>query len=344
MVRSLEKEFLALGINLENAFVETEKELGVTPLADNKIVKGSKAILNAAQKLGYQMQPMPKAYNPETNCDLCGNCFLGCHQGAKWDARSYINQAIENGVTLIDSIKVERVLFSGNKVRGVEITDKKEIECGLVILAAGGLGTPVILQKSDVSAGNGLFIDAFEITYGIAHDLSQLKGSLMAAIDTEFLDKFGFVLSPFVDHWSQMPIFCGLWWNLIHGFPRSRILGLMTKITDSRSGKIEPNGKISKDLTEQDRLKLGQGANISRKILLEAGVDPASVITTTKRARGAHPGGTAAVGEVVDNDLQVIGTDGLYVCDSSVFPATPGLPPILTIVALAKCLVKRLLP
>jgi|WetSurMetagenome_2_1015567.scaffolds.fasta_scaffold789070_1 hypothetical protein len=58
--------------------------------------------------------------------------------------------------------------------------------------------------------------------------------------------------------------------------------------------------------------------------------------------RGAHPGGTAAIGEVVDNELRVKGREGPYVCDVSVFPFAPGLPPILTITAIGKWLGKRM--
>jgi choline dehydrogenase-like flavoprotein len=57
--------------------------------------------------------------------------------------------------------------------------------------------------------------------------------------------------------------------------------------------------------------------------------------------QGAHPGGTASIGKVVDKDLQTK-VDNLFVCDASVFPTSPGLPPILTIVALAKRLAKTL--
>lgn len=48
------------------------------------------------------------------------------------------------------------------------------------------------------------------------------------------------------------------------------------------------------------------------------------------------------IGEVVDNNLKVLGCEGLYVCDASVLPVAPGLPPILTIAALAKWLAKKL--
>jgi len=339
MVRSLQDEFFAYGIDLENAFQEAENDLGVAPLAENKIVTGTEAIMKAAQGLGHDMAPIPKGFNPDVVCDLCGDCVLGCHRGVKWDARSYIDQAVENGVVLLPSTKVEKVLLTNGQVKGVEISGKKEIESELVILAAGGLGTPIILQKSDISAGQGLFVDFFNATYGVTNDLSQLEGASMGAVCKDFHKDQGFILSPYIDHWSQLMLFCPPWWNIIHRFPWSRTIGIMTKITDERVGRVKANGSISKKPTEQDRSRLEAGAVVAKKILEEAG---ARSIITTKHARGAHPGGTAAVGEVVDNELRVRGCEGLYVCDASVFPSTPGLPPILTIVALAKWLAQRL--
>ena len=51
--------------------------------------------------------------------------------------------------------------------------------------------------------------------------------------------------------------------------------------------------------------------------------------------RGAHPGGTAKIGEIVDSNLETE-ISNLYVCDASVLPISPGKPPILTILALSK--------
>ncbi|UCD10333.1 MAG: hypothetical protein JSU79_11190, partial [Dehalococcoidales bacterium] len=44
---------------------------------------------------------------------------------------------------------------------------------------------------------------------------------------------------------------------------------------------------------------------------------------------------------IVDKDLQTE-VNNLFACDASVLPEAPGLPPILTIVALAKKLAKTL--
>ena len=67
------------------------------------------------------------------------------------------------------------------------------------------------------------------------------------------------------------------------------------------------------------------------------GVLKESIVATS--LKGAHPGGTVAVGEVLDNNFESE-INGLYVADASVIPEAPGRPPILTIVAIAKKVAK----
>ena len=72
---------------------------------------------------------------------------------------------------------------------------------------------------------------------------------------------------------------------------------------------------------------------------MKAGADSKSIVVG--KPFGAHPGGTAAIGKIVDKDLQTE-IENLFVCDASVFPTSLGAPPILTIAALAKRLAKTI--
>ena len=113
----------------------------------------------------------------------------------------------------------------------------------------------------------------------------------------------------------------------------------MTKIADEPVGRVYPDGTVSKPVTERDRTRLQEGSAIAKEILIKAGADGGSIVVS--KPQGGHPGGTAAIGRVVDGELQTE-VDGLFVCDGSVLPAPPGAPPVLTIVSLAKWLAKRL--
>lgn len=346
MVRSCQEEFLSHGIDLEKPFLQAEKDYNVSPLPGKLIVKGTRKIVEAANDLGYKMVPMPKGISKREKCNLCGDCVLGCGTGFKLDASMYIAGAQKLGAELLTSTKVKRVLLDRRgQAIGVETTKGLGISSDQVVLAAGGLNTPVILQNSNagkqrISAGNRLFIDPFVVTYGVVDNLSQVQGPSMGAVFADWHKSDGFILSPFMDHWSQFGMFCPTLWNLMNRFPLKRVVGIMAKITDEMKGRVYSNGLISKRLTDQDKRRLSAGSEISKQILLNLG---ARDVVTTSQARGAHPGGTAAVGTVLeDGTLQVKGTKGLYVCDASAFPVTPGLPPILTITALAKWLAIRL--
>lgn len=116
------------------------------------------------------------------------------------------------------------------------------------------------------------------------------------------------------------------------------LIGIMVKISDTPGGVVYPDGSVSKKVTGDDKSKLEQGINKAVEILIKAGADKNSILVTNPQ--GAHPGGTAAIGKVINNKLETE-VKNLYICDASVFPTSPGMPPILTIVALAKKLAKE---
>ena len=118
------------------------------------------------------------------------------------------------------------------------------------------------------------------------------------------------------------------------------MMGMFTKIDDTPAGKIHVNGSIDKPYLAEDQEKFNQGTETCRKILIKAGARPDSICVANNI--GGHPGGTAAIGKVVGKDLQALQVKNLYVCDASVFPHSPGRPPTLTIIALAKHLAKAM--
>jgi choline dehydrogenase-like flavoprotein len=341
-VRCLEEELSHLGINLEKEFDEAEGEMQISPIPEAVLSVGSKRIMWASAELGYKMELMPKFIDSMT-CRMCGDCAWGCIAGAKWTALDYLKEASQAGAEVLYNTRIEQVIFQNGKAKGlmgVGPNGRVEVMADIVILAAGGLGTPVILQKSGVKdAGSGLFVDLYVETYGVTKGLNQLNEPRMPLVDLEFHNSRGFILSPDVAtvssksaNFSNMGV-RGL------TLPGHRVIGIMTKITDEPVGQVYGNGKVSKPVTKRDRTRLQEGIAISKEILVKAGADSKSFVVT--KVGGAHPGGTAAIGKVVDKYLQTK-IDKLFVCDASVFPAAPGLPPILTIVAMAKRLAKTL--
>jgi len=110
-------------------------------------------------------------------------------------------------------------------------------------------------------------------------------------------------------------------------------IGLFVKLADQPFGEVRENGKMSKPFDDLDKKRMDKGTELSREILIKAGVKPSSIAVA--EAIGGHPGGTVAMGKIVDRNFQTE-YDNLYVCDASVMPESPGVPPTLAILAMSR--------
>ncbi len=331
------------GIDLAPYVEDIQRELGVAPPPERLIGEGANRIQDAARAEGLDWNPLPKFINADLCERKCMRCWAGCAKGAKWSARDYIDEAVERGARLRTKHTVEKVLYDGGRVtglRGAGPSGPFEVEAETVVLAAGGIGTAVLMQASGFAdAGRGFFIDPLQLTSAISagpgssHDLPMSCGS------TDFQDD-GFIMSDVIDPWPLYMM------GLVMGGPRSprnfirypRTLSIMTKAKDPLTGSISADGTVSKPLGEQELGALSRGSEIAKRILKRAGCDMTSVLLSPPR--GAHPGGTVRIGDMLDSNLRTA-VAGLYVCDSSVIPEPCGWPPVLMILGFANRLVKE---
>ena len=331
-VRILEDEFKELGIDLSEEYSEIEELLGIHQMDDAHIGKGTQKFIDCANELGFDAMKMPKFIRDE-DCKPCGKCSFGCPRDAKWSGKDFVDIAVENGAELITGAEVVKVSTASKSIKSVEyIKDGKEesIESDLVILAAGAIDSAVILQKSGIDAGNKLFFDPFVSVGGVLKDINfnsetQMNGLavgkeyILAPHFSSFIAKYIKETDPEIED--------------------KDILSIMVKVPDDMVGTVDSEGNVFKFNTIDDIRRLAQGSAAAGAILDNAGVDPTTMTSTV--FRGAHPGGTAAIGEVVDKNLKTE-IDGLYVSDASVIPVSPGKPPILLILALALRLANHL--
>lgn len=322
-VRSYQEELEAMGINLENEYWELERELNIGPLPDTHFGEGTLKIMDAASSLGLSMDKMPKFINPR-ECIPCGKCSFGCPRNAKWSSLNYLEEAENFGAKIIEDSPVTRIVVTDGQISGVFSHEQKYV-ADMVILCAGAVETPRLLGTAGLVAGEHLFVDTFVTVGGVLKDIDFHKEISMNAL----YKGDGFILAP---HYSSLTN------SRIgkNGTHEKDILGMMVKIRDERSGCVG-DSTVIKNNTSHDVGLIAEGSSLAGAILTEAGVDPGSFVSTP--ARGAHPGGTAAIGEVVDENLETE-ISGLFVCDASVLPSAPGAPPVLTILALAKRLSK----
>jgi choline dehydrogenase-like flavoprotein len=341
-------------MDLSEELAWAQKALRVTPMPEDFMGLGTKRINQAAASLGWEMIPTPKCVDFD-KCVKCSLCMFGCPTGAKWNSVEFIQDALSNGAELLMDTEVTHVLHEKGKVTGVSAVNKNRthrFEAKNVILAAGALSTPVILQNSGISAGKGLAGDIFQTTYGNHPDVG-MKGEIILATYLESVIK---ERELFPAPYMYIPYIVQR--DRDGGFPEkmgkvqqakilmkskrvdtSRMIGMMTKIRDERTGEVRRDGSISKHLTSRDKAKLDEAYQINRQILIEAGAHPETIFTGVYES--GHPCCTAAIGEVVDKN-QEAKIAGLYVSDASVFPSPLGIPPILTIVAISKRLANYL--
>jgi choline dehydrogenase-like flavoprotein len=340
-VRSLEKQLAEFGIVLDQEYEELEKETGLAPIHDSLLSPdGSIRLLEICKKAGIGMQKMPK-FIDHTKCTRCGNCSLGCPSGAKWTARSFLREAESYGADVVYNTKVVKVIVQNGKAKGVEcisVNGPVKYYGNSVVLAAGGIKSPVILQNSGIkNAGQNLFIDICEFYYGITPDIDLSHEPPMQLVNTEFLEKEGFIHSTgSVKDKSKLKYYLK---DNADAYMNNNLFAVIVKIKDEAKGRIFPDGTFSKTATAQDRKRLDKGGEAARVLLMAAGAKP-DTIQKREGLYGGHNGAASAIGVVVDKNLQTK-IENLFVCDASVLPESPGLPPMLTIMAIAKWFAKK---
>ena len=191
------------------------------------------------------------------------------------------------------------------------------------MLAAGGLGTPVILEQSGIPCRKTLFADPVLCVAGPLPGIGQDRQILMPFISQQD----GYILSPYMDYLS---FFFNKDWRL----PMRNLASIMIKLADEEKGSIKGK-KIDKTMTVLDQNRMDEAVLQCRDILERIGVPADRQFLGTLNA--GHPGGmlplTAAEKETLHNPVL---PENLYVADATILPKSMGNPPILTIMALAK--------
>ena len=334
-------------VDITQEVSETVEELEIAPLPAELRGEASTRIAQAAQALGFAFEPQLKFMRParaKRFREACGaRCMVGCRCGAKWNAAEWVDDAVAAGADLRTNARVDRVLIEDGHAVGVEGRLGNQpftTRANTVVLAAGGIGTPRILQASGFKqAGQGMTMDVTVMVYGFIKERGI--GNEPPMTWSWENQQVGYMLSTLIDPWLLYPIITSLkgfkyplyWpqWN--------NILGVMIKLKDDVSGGVFPDGKISKPLTQSDSERLKMAEEVCHKILIQAGARPDTIFMTP--LRGTHPSGTVRLGEMLDTNLQTE-TKGLYVCDASVFPEALDRPTVLTIIGLGKRLAKHL--
>jgi len=327
------------GIDLRGEAAEVKKEVPIGPLKDELIGPSANMIAKSALDLGYNWQKLNKFVYQDRCRSSCDKCDLGCPYGAKWTSRMFVDDAVSKGAELLDMAHVTRVIVENKKATGVEFSrrgKKYTVNADTIVVAAGGIGSPILLENSGIpQAGANFFYDPLIGVFGTVKGLNDGKEFPMA-MGQHMVDD-GYLMTDMTLPALIYGIFTAEVFRFDKLAAQKNQLTVMVKAKDGLGGKISRSGWIDKPFTARERGKLMHGYERAKKILTNAGAK--DIFKTWYIA--SHPGGTCKINDIVDANLRTE-FDNLYVCDCSVIPDEWGRPPVYSILCLGKRLGKHL--
>lgn len=198
-----------------------ESELEVT---DATVVPPKDAaILRGAEVLGWEAAPTRRN---ASSCGECGSCPFGCRLGTKRSGiRVHLALAHAAGARIVPRVRVTRVEIEDGRAVGVEgnalWTDpgtgepdaggrirRLVVRAPIVVLAAGGLRTPAVLQGSGMehsAIGRHLRLHPVPLVAGLfSQPIDMWRGTLQAARSLEFAepaaDRHGYAIESAPGH------------------------------------------------------------------------------------------------------------------------------------------------
>jgi choline dehydrogenase-like flavoprotein len=314
-----------IGIDCDDEFRWVKEHVPMVMQDPSSWKPVTRQLFEACRHLGLSAEPMPKM-GDYGHCLQCGRCVFGCPHNVRWDSRRLLARAESRGARVLSGTKVIRVLKEGGRAVGVVAARgpiRRKIRADVVVLSAGGLGTPPLLQRSGISCRFALFVDPVLCVAGPCRDAGQDQEVQMPFVVREPR----FILSPYFDWLS---FFFNRTWKV----PAKDLVGVMVKLADQNIGSFRRR-RVDKQLSLTDRLEMEWGTGMAARILEEFGVPRKDQFLGTVNA--GHPGGMLPL---TSQDVRTLQPGGLpknvYVADSTLFPESLGNPPILTILALSR--------
>ena len=294
--------------------------------------------------------------------------------GVRWNAAfAYLEPARGRpNLEILGDTLVDRVVFDGTRATGVLCADGRRFEARTVILAAGAYFSPAILLRSGIGPEGDPMLPVGERLldhYGTSmawapterlqtetaahvqqHHLFQAHSVLKAASSACQPGSWDMHIIPWISPGETAGRF-EVGAPLFHMKPLSA--GRVSLRSDDPAlPPVVERGYLSR---EEDLEVIVEAIELTRAIAAAAPLrgllgkelrpgtlDPAEYVRQTAR-NYFHPAGTCAIGEVVDAECRVLGTEGLLVADASVMPTIPRANTNLTTAAIAERVAARFL-
>jgi choline dehydrogenase len=309
------------------------------------------AFVEAARSVGADAAPFP----------------ANVVDGVRWNAAiAYLEPARGRpNLEIVSGALVDRVLLDGSRSTGVLCADGRRFRAETVILTAGAYFSPAILMRSGIGpegelrlpVGQRLLdhygtsvtwepteqLHAETVAHVASHHLFAAHSVVKAASSACGPESWDIHVVPWL-YAGETPGRFQVSAPLFHMKPLSH--GRVSlRSSDPAEAPVVDRGYFSR---EEDAQTIVEAIELARTIATTAPVaellgeelqpgrvELAEYVRATAR-NYFHPAGTCPLGEVVDANCCVLGTDGLLVADASIMPTIPRANTNLTTAAIGE--------
>lgn len=187
-------------------FAQVEGWLNVHLNEAHEINTTAHKVIQGCEKMGFSWRPVHRNVKA---CALTGHCLAGCPSDRKMSSLvTHLPWAVAHGARIFSDTEVTRVLTRGGRATGVEavirdpdtgvLVSNVRVDAQVVVLAAGAIHTPLILQRSQIAdrsgqIGRNLAVQPFtQVLATFKEDLYGFQGALVGVEVDEFLKSDGF--------------------------------------------------------------------------------------------------------------------------------------------------------
>lgn len=388
------------GLNLASAVAEVRARCNVHEPLDEEVNDNNRLFFEGCRRLGVSAR---KFQLNMRGCIGCGFCGQGCAYDAKLGTMvTYLRDALKQGVRLVHDCEIDAIAFEPAKrglrtigARGMVVPSLTrsrpnlvppgpiEIEAKLVIVCAGSIESPTLLQRSKVpdphsAIGRGLVLHpSLPIAALFDLKISNYRGITGSYYSDHFYAQHGFMLECLFDHPIDaaiaLPGFGADHFDLMRAYDRLGGFGAMLIDTPTVENRVLWNSETKRadifySLTDGDKARLRYAAERMVEIAFASGAKEV-ILTSTEsltprggarfRSPGeasycdrlqfvpfrtlvssAHAQATVKMSEkplgTIDSRGEVRGVQGAMVCDSSAFPTSCGVNPMISVMSLAR--------
>jgi choline dehydrogenase-like flavoprotein len=355
---------------LDPFFRRVERESNVAQVPPEIAGRNSEVVKRGADALGWSGDFV---FRNAKGCVGSGVCNFGCPTSAKQHVgQTYVPLAWDAGATTWTGCRATKIARDGRSVEArTSGGGALRVECDLTVIACGAIHTPLLLRRNGLGLDSGelgrnlAIHPATAIRALFDEEIDMVHGVPQSFYIDEFADEgimFEGAAGPPDYAAMSLPFSREKHRDLMLRYRDMSQFGLM--VSDTSRGEVRERAgavEIRYDLNAEDTATFKRGIELLAELYWAAGartiyppiesvgelhdgeLEPLRRLDLRPHQlvlMAFHPLGTARADArpangVVDADLKLHGSEGVYVADGSVVPSSIGVNPQITIMALA---------